>query len=372
MLKPNLMKFFCLTIQSVFLVCAGVSYAVAANAPKTLPLEFQVLGLKPGLPYKGVEHTLKTGEAFRYYTSDNSNAPRPLVIFFPGSGCDGAFSRDKDGAATASLEGFITKYLPDTRVLILERRGIPRQYESSNPGAAIDCPAEYAKHDNFDDAATYYYEVLKLARQRHWMDSGKVMLVGMSEGVLYAAEMARRMPVISKLTLISGFRDQQLFSLVHNSLNSKEPIEPNKTTTLKETRELIEQWQAIKKEPHSTTKLFLGHPYSRWSTTAVQSPIKNVLASKADLFVIQGGKDTQSPSAGFELAISELILFNRHFTMEYIGCGDHHLICEKDKGAPINLNLVMQHSFEWFLGKPIVGENVIVVNAVGKKMEGAR
>lgn len=351
----------------MFLICVGISLAGAANAPKTLPLVFPVLGLKPGLPYKGVEQTLKTGEVLRYYTSDNSNAVRPVVVFFPGSGCNGVFSRDKNGAATASIEAFITKYLPDTRVLILERRGIPRQFASSNPGTAIDCPAEYVKHDNFDSIIGHYYNVLRLVKKRHEMNSGKVMFVGMSEGVLYASEMARRMPIVSKLTLISGFRTQQLFSLIHNSLNSQEHTEPNKAATLEETRDLINQWQAVQNDPRSTTKLFLGHPYSRWSSTAVRSPIKNVLASKADLFVVQGGKDTQAPSAGFELAISELILSNRHFTMEYIGCGDHNLICEKDNGAPLNLNSVMQHSFEWFLGKPILGEDVISVNAIGKK-----
>lgn len=326
---------------------------------KNDPIEFDVAGARPNFPFKGVEAIAKSGNLVRYYTSDNSDAARPLVVMFPGSGCDGVFTLDKDGHVQGGLEVFAVKRLAEFRVVVLEPHGIPRQYASPNPGVGEGCPADYIQHENFNDTVAYYRSVLELMRQHHWLDDKKVMFVGISEGVVYSAEMARTTPEVSNLTLISAFGPDQLFGFMHTSLERQASADGK---TGQNPQELIDAWQSILREPNSTTKFYLGHPYSRWATVAVQSPVDLALQSKADLFVAQGGQDVSAPVVGFEYGISKLILAKRRFVMAYIDCGDHHLICAKDNGAPIHLGATMQYSFDWFLGKKISGENITVVD----------
>lgn len=58
-------------------------------------------------PFSGSEIAMSDGQRIRYYSSDVSMQEKPLVIFLPGSGCNGAFSVLPGGGTLWGQKGLL-------------------------------------------------------------------------------------------------------------------------------------------------------------------------------------------------------------------------------------------------------------------------
>lgn len=136
--------------------------------------------------------------------SNINNDKDILVVFVPGSGCDGVYKKNESGKVSGSMEIFALSYIDEIKLMVLEPPGIPRQYSSPEPGVAEGCPIEYFKYSNFDARFKYYLNAINDVK-KNMVKINKIMFIGVSEGVDFAIRLAQDVPETSMITLISGF-----------------------------------------------------------------------------------------------------------------------------------------------------------------------
>jgi predicted esterase len=336
----------------------------AAIAQEPQRVEFQPNGIPASYAFKGVELTSDQGDTLRYYFHASSDQNAPVVVFVPGSGCDGAVKLDRNGNAKGGIDLFAGKYSPHIQVLTLEAPGIPRYYASAHPGSATECPASYFKYSDYKKRLASYAAVLDDARRQGMLKSNRVMFIGVSEGVEFAADLATLIPETTAITLISGFGPNQLFDSINNALGTWQERVADSGELIKRTRETIHDWQAILDDPTSNSKFYRGHPYARWSSTGLRSSVDVVskLPDSVHIYLVHGGRDTSMSPAGFEFGVSTLISQRKQFAFQFIPCADHELKCDGDVGEPKNLITVIHRSIDWLLEGKMDYDDIVVVD----------
>jgi hypothetical protein len=56
-------------------------------------------------------------------------------------------------------------------------------------------------------------------------------------------------------------------------------------------KRLLSDWADVLKDPDNPTKIFLGHPYRRWSSFARSSPLQELSRTNARIYIAQGSDD---------------------------------------------------------------------------------
>ena len=89
---------------------------------------------------------------------------------------------------------------------------------------------------------------------------------------------------------------------------------------------LEDDFRRIFADPDSTTRMFQGHAYRRWSTFCQHPPADNLLRTKAKLYVAHGSEDTSGPIEAFDYLVAELIRHGRRdVTIRRFANRDHGL-----------------------------------------------
>ncbi|WP_207004680.1 hypothetical protein [Trinickia mobilis] len=302
-------------------------------------------------PFSGSEITTSDGHRLRYYSSDMSAREKPLVIFVPGSGCNGAFSVLPDGHRTMGPEGFALKFTEKVRLVILENPGIEKRFEHEMDSG---CSLAFRKMANMQARLEALRTIVDDLQHRGWINGQPFMIVTGSEGVSIASRFATSAKDVSHLLLISGFGIGQTLATVHAALTGwgnwtfVPEAEPN--NQLDRLQSTFTNWEQVHRSlGQESTKSIAGHDEAYWRTIGMASSAEDMLASKAQLYLVQGGLDQNAPAVDYEAGIAYLVAHNRPFVTEYIPCGDHFLVCPNDHGEPKNLQGIIERGMEWFL-----------------------
>jgi len=297
------------------------------------------------------------------------DAPKvPLVVFVQGSGCGSHFIKVGDKFGSTSGFPVIHDALKGRgRVMVVEKPGVEPFFQPKNPGGADEATALFKSEHTLDRWAEAVEASIRAALELPGIDPTRVLVMGHSEGGIVAARVAADEPRVTHVACLAGGGPTQLYDFIRMARDggtdghgtgengaggmfghvSDDPA--------KRVRWVMDSWADIMKDPMSTEKSWLGHPYRRWSTFCATSPAEELSRSKARVYIAQGTRDENvEPSTGDMLAAT-LLAKGRDVKFNRVEGGDHGFFLqgEQTPGAPPakdnGWNRVMTDVVEWFL-----------------------
>lgn len=267
------------------------------------------------------------------------SADRPLAVWMQGSGYHSLFLKRGEKVSAGPLSLVSEALGEDIQVVAVEKRGVPFGLVGS--GGAGEAPEEYHRFATLDDRAD---DVLLLLRALG--DSGRLsprlLAIGHSEGADVAARVAARSEKVSHLAFLAGGGASQLFDF-HIAIRKSEGTPEEKEA---EIDLLWREWAEVKSDPSSTTRMFMGHAFRRWSSYLAHPPLESLLASRAHLLIVHGSEDRSVPIESADLAAVELDRAGRPFEYLRLPGADHSLRTPTQTSPPfLSLGLILRRFF---------------------------
>jgi len=264
-----------------------------------------------------------TGPAVSYYLS-KPKAKAPLVLFVQGSGCTPPFS----GLGTEERSASILPWVPLAQsgryaVMSVDKPYQPARQDGQG-GSANGCGDAFNNQFSYDTWLATLGTALRHALARPEIDATRVLVVGISEGGVMAAGLARAVPEVGAVALAGVSGTTQLFDAIariHQGGGSDDD-------KLRELESLEATLKDIQANPGSGSKLAWGHPYRRWSSFLVQSPGDNLLQSKARVYIVSGMRDASVPILSTEVMYAQLRAQGRDVTIRRLPGANHDLVTE--------------------------------------------
>jgi erythromycin esterase len=328
-------------------------------------------GADLGVPFDRYTTRDSLGRTITFYLSRpprGSTEKLPLAVFVQGSGCASVFSR-KDGKTAGGLQNLLLAAGKGRlRVLVVEKPGVrfgdlPRQ-----PGSAAEGTAEFRKEHVLPRWVEAVNAVVRAAQQVPGVDWSRALAVGHSEGGIVAAHLAAANRNVTHVALLAGGGPTQLFDLLELAARPRRAGEPAEEARAR-VRRVQEGWAAVRADPESADKLWLGHPHRRWTSFLKTSTQEGLLACRAAVFLAQGTADSSVSVTGFDALRAELLARGRDVTAERPEGYDHGF--RKPGAAPDSVDgfrEVLGRASDWFLQKsePLAAE----VRKELKRLEG--
>lgn len=218
-----------------------------------------------------------TGKVFRfndggesiYYLREPTHGKNPDSIFFfyGGSGC--ISWRDY-------LPVFSEEIGINARYLALNKRHVDDAGKPLN-----ECGQEFHQSNDLRQWVSDYMEFISTTLQNLPHKPRNVVLVGVSEGGMVAAKVARARNDITHLIVIGdgGWSMRENLSVL---------MGPEAASR---------EWPKISSEPKSIEKFFLGSTYRYWFDVMDYSPLGDYLALEMPVIIAIGERDKSVPSA---------------------------------------------------------------------------
>src|SRR5260370_824354 len=90
---------------------------------------------------------------------------------------------------------------------------------------------------------------------------------------------------------------------------------------------------AVATDPENHTKVFMGHPYRRWTSFLRSSPLEELSKTKAQIYIAQGSEDRAVTPASAEVLRAGLLNIGKQLTFDFVVGGDHNFRTPDDAGA---------------------------------------
>ncbi len=301
----------------------------------------------PGQPYERYFTHDRFGRDITFYLTRNvQKLPCPLVVFVQGSG-DGSNFVERNGRVLPQ-NGQTTIYdqaKGAIRLLIVEKPGV-RYLEAGEQGGATKSSVEFRKEHTLSRWSEAVSASLKAGLKLPGMDRSRVLVVGHSEGGLVACYVAVRNRSVTHVATLAGGGPAQLYDLIalaRKGVFSRGQSDPENSVDY-----LVSEWKKVLAEPESTDKLFLGHPYRRWSSFLSTSPMEELSKFKGQIYIGQGLEDTNVEPSSSDVLYAQLLARGKQVTYDRLS-GLTHIFSTKDdlknSGWPIEMKRVL----DWFL-----------------------
>jgi pimeloyl-ACP methyl ester carboxylesterase len=227
-------------------------------------------------------------------------------------------------------------------VLVVEKPGasVPATGET---GTAGGCSEEFRRRHSLWEWAACISGAIDAARQRPEVDGrAPVRIMGLSEGAITAARLARERPDVSHIAFISGFGCDQWRDMLVIARRSA----PNPAEALAAVARTEVGLRDIAYNPADPNRFFEGQTYVFWSTFGRACPAADLAAASADVLVAYGTADEQIDPDGVEAIPAARIAVGKPVTMRRIVGGDH--VLNTPGSAPFaNLLGVFAESLDW-------------------------
>jgi pimeloyl-ACP methyl ester carboxylesterase len=294
------------------------------------------------------------GRTITFYLSspgEQAAARLPVALLVQGSGCQSLF-RKRDERVYGGQQNLLLEAAKGrVRVLAVEKPGVNYLDEAKRPGAAEGAAEEFLKEHTLPRWTAANRAALLAAWTLSDIDRSRTLLVGHSEGGIVVARLAAEMPEITHVASLAGGGPTQLFSLAESRAVPRANDQPGDAA--RRVQALYDEWSAIQKDPESTTRFWMGHPYRRWSSFLQTTVRDELLGTKARIFLAQGGRDNSVPPAGHDVLVAELRAKARDVTAERIDDADHGF-SKPDQGAGSGAGMreLLGRVVDWFLAAP--------------------
>jgi pimeloyl-ACP methyl ester carboxylesterase len=264
------------------------------------------------------------GPQVRYYLSKPAQRA-PLVLLIQGSGCVPNFM----GVGTPELNSTIPGWMYLANQGRYAVMAVDKPYQSDEPqqgpyGSAIGCAGEFNQHFSYETWLATLKRAVRHALARPDVDARRVLVIGVSEGAQMAASLAQELPEIQNVALVSGGGPTQLFDFAAGIYRADGSDEDK----LKRLQELDAAFSAIRADPASTSKFFMGHPYLRWSSFLAQSMTEQLAHSRARVYIASGMQDASVPILSAEVLYAQLRVQGRDVSFRRIPRVGHSLVAD--------------------------------------------
>jgi dienelactone hydrolase len=292
-----------------------------------------------GVPFNRYTTTDAHGRKISFYLSSGGGKPQPLAVFIQGSGCDSQFKRSRDRIAGGYQNILRSAGKGQVRVMAVEKPGVQFLDASRQPGSAVGCSQEFLEQHTLPLWADAINVAIRAAVTLPGIDASRVLVAGHSEGGIVAARVAADNSQVTHVALLSGGGPAQLFQRAEDARQKGGEAAAES---------VYRAWAEIEKDPESTAKFFQGHPYRRWSSFLVTSPIQELLRSNAQIYAAQGTRDPTVPIVELDLLRAELAAHKRDAVIDRIEGADHAL--NKDgQSPPRGMSEVLERVVAWFV-----------------------
>lgn len=301
----------------------------------------------PGQPYE----KFSTRDRFRreiiFYLSTAAGGGNslPLVAFVEGSGCRSRF--EERGSKILPAGGHIVVadvFRDKARVLVVEKPGV--KYLSQPPDGCKDL-AEFNREHTLERWTEANEAAIRAARKLPQISKGKTLVVGHSEGGLVACRVARDLPeIVTHVSTVAGGGGSQLFDIVSLARNGEffDKVSPDPEQRV---QYVLDEWKAIQADPTSAEKFFFGFAYRRWSSFLASSPIEELSAAQAKIYIAQGTADKAVDPASADLLYAQLIAKNKQVIYDRVENANHSFRI-KDKPKVDGWQELFERISKWF------------------------
>lgn len=219
--------------------------------------------------------TFNDGGRATYYTFDIGSPTEndPLIFLISGSGC--ASLKHSLKPYFRSLE----RILP-AQIIMLQKRGINVEHESST-----NCSSRFIQENYYQRILSDQKEFIytQIAKRAHFSDR-PVVIIGISEGSVIAAEIAARQPRVNYLALIGSggltFRQDLTIKLTDYGLSHES---------------INDLFDKVANDPFSLTKKELNLTHKYLSSFLDINFGNTVLSLDIPVFIAMGEKDESVP-----------------------------------------------------------------------------
>ncbi len=316
-----------------FLVASLLLMADAAREAKLDPTDLNI-------PFQRYTTTDSLGRTITFYLSrpagDQAGVKLPIALLVQGSGCQSLWQKRGDMITGGQQNLLLNAAKGRVRVLAVEKPGVKFLDTAQRPGGAEGASEEFLKEHTLERWAEANRAALKAAWTLENIDRTRTLVMGHSEGGIVVARVAAETPEVTHVASLAGGGPNQIFSLAESRGLARPNDQPGDAAARMQS--IYDGWAAVQKEPESTTKFWLGHPYRRWSSFLKTSTLAELSRSKAKVFLAQGARDTSVPPAGHDMLYAELLAAGRDVTAERIDDADHGFRkSDEPPGSPTGL-----------------------------------
>ncbi len=299
-----------------------------------------------GHPYTRYFTTDRFDRRIVFYVSDGPAAPLPLVVYVHGSGAQPNFVlagwriRGDNGHSTIA-----DVFRAHARLVIVEKPGVAYLRQPAQSGPADSGSSDFWREHTLERWSEAVSAALNAARSLPFIDPRRTLLLGHSEGGLVASKVAADNPFVTHVATLAGGGPTQLFDLIDLTRAGEFYRHISDEPDIRVKR-LLSDWADVLKDPDSSTKQFLGHPYRRWSSFARSSPLQELSRTNAHIYIAQGSDDRAVTPASAEVLYAGLLALGKDVTTDFVK-GDHNFSTEENPG--LGWSAVMERIRAWFL-----------------------
>ncbi|MEM7205544.1 MAG: alpha/beta hydrolase-fold protein [Planctomycetota bacterium] len=270
----------------------------------------------PGQPYERYGTRDDLGRRIEFYLTQGS-ARLPLAVYIQGSGCASHFGAR--GARVVGRTGHDTvadAFAGRAHVLLVEKPGVA--YLDDGTEASAPFRAEHT----LDRWCTAIAAALRAARQLPQVADDRTLVIGHSEGGLVACKLAADRREVTHVASLAGGGVTQLFDLILLA-RAGHVYRGAADDPAGRERRLIRDWRRVLADPDNTDRLFLGHSHRRWTSFLATSPVQQLQATDARIFIAQGGADHAVAPMSFEVLRAQLLAWGKDVRARLVDGADH-------------------------------------------------
>ena len=265
-----------------------------------------------------------------FVSAESPGAELPLIVFIQGSGCHSLFHLNGDMVRGGYQNVLLAAAGERSRVVAVEKPGV-RFLDWPRGGDARPCTPEFHQEHTLERWAEAVSTAVRAAAGLGGVDTGKLLVMGHSEGGITAARVAAVNSAVSHVALLSSSGPTQLFDLAATGHD-----------------DVYSEFAKIMAHPDSVQEFAWGHPYRRWSSFLSTSTLDELLRSRARIYLAHGAEDDVVPVAAFDVLRAELIRHARDVTTERIEQAGHGLR-RRGQAQTAGMRAVFGRVVEWFL-----------------------
>lgn len=330
------------TVHLPVLIASAAAFAALVAAPDIRKDPTPV----PGQPYdRYFTHDRYGREITFYVTRPTDDQPKPLALFVHGSGATSNFT-ERNGRILPQ-NGQTSLYdaaKGAIRLVIVEKPGV-KFLDSPAGGVTQATSRQFREEHTLERWSEAVSAALRAARGLPKVDRKRILVVGHSEGGLVAARVARTNRGVTHVAVLAGGGASQLASLLNlvrkGTFGAGIDPDPEKRVAYLQT-----EWRKVLADPNSTDKLFLGHPYRRWSSFLVTSPMEELAAYRGKVYIGQGTEDAAVDVESADVLYGQLLAKGRDVTYDRVPGVDHSFGSPTDRTGWVTQ---MGRILRWFL-----------------------
>lgn len=342
----------CCLAGFLFLLALLPGVALAAAS------EVSVAAFPAGFPYKAYSTADSLGRDIRFYLTA-ADDERPLILVLQGSGCSSQFF-NRDGQVSAGWHAFVRRAAGiRAQVLLVEKPGVQLFDAPQNPGGAVNCSENFRREHTGERWLAALRAALDATLALRGAKPRAVMVLGHSEGAVFAVRLAALDARITHVAALSATPTSQLLDFFDMAAAGEGFISRRPGSSKAENiGRVLDAWREVSADPASDSRQVFGHAHRYWTDKFAPFDFSSLKHSPARFFLAYGDRDENSAPRVMDAFAIELLTRKRDLTWLRVEGGDHSFGGPPDP-ARAGMSKVVEFAVAWMLGEEFDRKSVV-------------